>query len=253
MNTFALNSNGIHGNIPVGIGNLDNLALIALEGNRLTGSLPDALGRLKNLRELYLNVNKFSGRIPSSFGNLSVLIKLFLEENNFEGRTLIVLETAKIYWYSAFIATNSVSENNFSGVIPSSLGSCISLEKLHLEGNSFDGNIPQTLKNLRGSVDIDLSRNNLSGKIPEFLGEFTELKHLNLSYNNFEGEILKNGIFKNATSLSLYGNNKLCGGVPKLNFPACTVRKRDLELKISYSEITKCTINHIHTEQGTKV
>ncbi|XP_068488044.1 probable LRR receptor-like serine/threonine-protein kinase At3g47570 [Phaseolus vulgaris] len=332
MHTFALNSNGIHGNIPAGIGNLANLALIALEGNRLTGSLPDALGRLKNLRELYLNVNKFSGRIPSSLGNLSVLIKLFLEENNFEGsipsslgncQNLLVLslysnklsgtipveviglsslaiyldvshnalsgtlpaEVSKLHNLGELV----LSENNFSGVIPSSLGSCISLEKLHLEGNSFDGNIPQTLKNLRGLLDIDLSRNNLSGKIPEFLGEFTELKHLNLSYNNFEGEIPKKGIFKNATSLSLYGNNKLCGGVPELNFPACTVRKaslarrlvlkvaipiacavvllliiscflkllptvkrskkktptstteRDLELKISYSEITKCT------------
>ena len=50
-----------------------------------------------------------------------------------------------------------LSENNFSGVILSSLDSCISLEKLHLEGNSFDGNIPQTLKNLRGLLNIDLS------------------------------------------------------------------------------------------------
>jgi len=275
MHTFALNSNGIHGNIPVGIGNLASLALFGLEGNLLTGSLPDELGRLKNLRELYLNVNKFSGRIPSSLGNLSVLIKIFLEENNFEGsipsslgncQNLLVLSLysnklsgtipPEVIGLSSLaiyldVSNNALSgtlpaevgklqnlgelvlsENNFSGIIPSSLGRCISLEKLHLEGNSFDGNIPQTLKNLRGLLDIDLSRNNLSGKIPEFLGEFTELKHLNLSYNNFEGEIPKNGIFKNATSLSLYGNNKLCGGVPELNFPACTVKKASLARRL---------------------
>jgi len=275
MHTFSLSSNAIHGNIPDGIGNLANLALISLEGNHLTSSLPDALGRLKNLRELYLNVNKFSGRIPSSLGNLSVLIKLFLEENNFEGsipsslgncQNLLVLSLysnklsgtipAEVFGLSSLsiyldVSHNALSgtlpaevsklqnlgelvlsENNFSGIIPPSLGRCISLEKLHLEGNSFDGNVPQTLKNLRGLLDIDLSRNNLSGKIPEFLGEFTELKHLNLSYNNFEGEIPKKGIFKNASALSLYGNSKLCGGVPELNFPACTVKKAPLARRL---------------------
>ncbi|KAH1242034.1 hypothetical protein AAZX31_07G138800 [Glycine max] len=269
LHTFALNSNRIHGNIPAGIGNLANLALIGLEGNELTSGVPDALGRLQNLQLLYLNVNKFSGRIPSSLGNLSLITKLFLEENNFEGSIpsslgncqkllvlslysnklsgtipteVIGLSSLAIYFdvsYNALSGTLPVevsklrnlaelvlSENNFSGVIPSSLGSCISLEKLHLQGNSFEGNIPQTIKDLRGLLDIDLSRNNLSGKIPEFLGGFTELKHLNLSYNNFEGEIPKNGIFKNATSISLYGNIKLCGGVSELNFPPCTIRKR---------------------------
>ncbi|TKY65866.1 LRR receptor serine/threonine-protein kinase [Spatholobus suberectus] len=275
LHTFALNSNRIHGNIPVGIGNLANLALIGLDGNGLTGSIPNTLGKLQNLGELYLNGNKFSGRIPSSLGNLSLLNKLFLEENNFEGSIpsslgncykllvlslysnklsgtipteVISLSSLAMYFDVSHNALSGtlpaevsklhnlgelvLSENNFSGVIPSSLGNCISLEKLHLQGNSFEGNIPQTLKNLRGLQDIDLSRNNLSGKIPEFLGEFTELKRLNLSYNNFEGEIPKNGIFKNATSISLYGNSKLCGGFPELNFPACTIRKASLPRKL---------------------
>ncbi|KAK7294680.1 hypothetical protein RJT34_17570 [Clitoria ternatea] len=268
LHTFAINSNGIHGNIPDGIGNLVNLALIGLEGNHLSGNLPDALGKLQNLKELYLNGNKFSDRIPSSLGNLTSLTEIFLEENNFDGNippslgkcnNLLVLslfgnklsgtipkeviglsslaisldvshnklsgtlpdEVSKLHNLGEFM----LSENNFSGVIPSSIGSCTSLERLHLQGNSFEGTIPLTMRNLRGLQDIDLSRNYLSGKIPEFLGEFTELKHLNLSYNNFEGEIPKIGIFKNATSISLYGNRKLCGGVPELNFPACSNKK----------------------------
>ncbi|XP_027349821.1 putative receptor-like protein kinase At3g47110 [Abrus precatorius] len=275
LHTFVINSIGIHGNIPSGIGNLANLALIGLEGNRLTSNLPDTLGKLQNLQELYLNVNKFSGRIPSTLGNLSLLIKLFLEENNFEGsipsslgkckkllvlslysnklsgtipKEVISLSSLAIYLdvsYNALSGTLPgevsrlhnlgelvLSENNFSGVIPSSLGSCISLERLQLQGNSFEGSIPQTLKNLRGLLYIDLSRNNLSGKIPQFLGEFTELKHLNLSSNNFEGEIPKNGIFKNASSIALYGNKKLCGGIPELNFPACTIKKVSLIRKL---------------------
>ncbi|KAJ1437404.1 Serine/threonine-protein kinase, active site [Sesbania bispinosa] len=275
LHTLAINSNGIQGNIPVGIGNLASLALLGLEGNHLTGRIPDTLGKLQNLQEVYLNANKLSGRIPSSLGNLTSLTKLLLEGNNFEGsipsslgncqkllvlslysnklsgtipKEVISLSSLAIYLDVSHNALSGtlpaevgklhnlgglvLSENNFSGVIPSSLGSCISLERLCLQGNSFQGNIPQTLNNLRGLQDIDLSRNNLSGKIPEFLGEFTELKHLNLSYNNFEGEIPKNGIFKNATSISLYGNNKLCGGIPELNFPACNIRKASLVTKL---------------------
>lgn len=271
LHTFTIGSNGIQGNIPVGIGNLANMSRLGLEGNDLTGSVPDALGMLQNLKELYLNGNKFSGRIPSSIGNLSSLTKLFLEENNFEGsipsslgkcQKLLILslyrnnlsgtipkEVISISSLAIYldVSHNSLSgtlpaevsklvnlkelvlsENNFSGVIPSSLGSCMSLESLHLQGNHFEGNIPQTLQNLRGLQDIDLSRNNLSGKIPEFLGDFIVLQHLNLSYNDFKGEIPNKGIFKNATSISIYGNNKLCGGVPELNLPACTIRKASL-------------------------
>ncbi|XP_061372394.1 putative receptor-like protein kinase At3g47110 [Gastrolobium bilobum] len=275
LHRFTIGSNGIHGNIPAGISNLANLALLGLEGNLLTGSVPDALGMLQSLQMLYLNGNKFSGRIPSSLGNLSSLTKLFMEENNFEGsipsslgkcqkllvlslysnklsgtipKEALSLSSLAIYLDVSHNALSGtlpaevsnlhnlgelvLSENNFSGVIPSSLGSCISLERLHLQGNSFEGNIPQTLKNLRGLYDIDLSHNRLSGKIPEFLGEFKELKHLNLSFNDFEGEIPKNGIFMNSTAISLYGNSKLCGGVPELKFPACRSMKASLLRKL---------------------
>ncbi|KAL9315452.1 hypothetical protein ACSQ67_016453 [Phaseolus vulgaris] len=137
MHTFSFNFNGIHGNIPVGIVNLANLALIALEGHRLTGSLPDALGRLKNLRELYLNVNKFLGRIPSSLGNLSVLIKLFLEENNFEGN------------------------------IPSSLRNCQNLLVLNLYSNKLSGTQPAEVIGLSSlAIYLDVSHNALSATLP---------------------------------------------------------------------------------------
>ena len=146
MHTFSFNFNGIHGNIPVGIVNLANLALIALEGHRLTGSLPDALGRLKNLRELYLNVNKFSGRIPSSLGNLSVLIKLFLEENNFEGS------------------------------IPSSLRNCQNLLVLNLYSNKLSGTQPAEVIGLSSlAIYLDVSHNALSGTLP---AEVSELHNL---------------------------------------------------------------------------
>nr|KYP39848.1 LRR receptor-like serine/threonine-protein kinase EFR [Cajanus cajan] len=232
LKSLVLYGNYLSGIVPSSIYNISSLYYFTFTQNHLRGNLPADVGLtlpniqvfaggVNNLTGLYSN--KLSGTIPTEVFGLSSLSMYFDVSHNALSGTLPA-EVSKLHNVGLLV----LSENNFSGVIPSSLGSCISLEKLHLQGNSFEGNIPQTLKDLRGLLDIDLSRNNLSGKIPEFLGEFTELKHLNLSYNNFEGEIPKNGIFKNATGISLYGNSKLCGGVPELNFPECTIRKASL-------------------------
>jgi hypothetical protein len=77
------------------------------------------------------------------------------------------------------------------------------------------------LKTLRGLEEIDLSHNNLSGQIPEFLSKFLSLKHLNLSHNNLEGKVPSEGIFSNVSAISIFGNDKLCGGVPELLLPKC--------------------------------
>jgi hypothetical protein len=58
-----------------------------------------------------------------------------------------------------------------------------------------------------------------------------------LSYNNLQGEIPRNGVFTNATALTLAGNANLCGGVPELQLPSCPVvpsrkKRKSLSLKI---------------------
>jgi hypothetical protein len=102
---------------------------------------------------------------------------------------------------------------------------------LHLEGNSFEGAIPSSLKTLRGLEEIDLSRNNLSGQIPEFLSKFLSLKHLNLSHNDLFGKVPSEGIFSNVSTISIFGNYKLCGGVPKLHLPTCYRKSTHASMK----------------------
>ncbi|WJX61433.1 non-specific serine/threonine protein kinase [Trifolium repens] len=68
-----------------------------------------------------------------------------------------------------------VAENHLSGDIPGTIGECISLESLQLQGNSFNGTIPS-------------------------------------SFASLKGEVPTNGVFENATQVALIGNNKLCGG-----------------------------------------
>ncbi|KAH0725066.1 hypothetical protein KY284_000931 [Solanum tuberosum] len=85
------------------------------------------------------------------------------------------------------------------GKIPSNIGRCIALESLVLAGNFFEGIIPSSLSSLKGLEELDLSRNNLS-----------EMKVLPTE-----------GVFRNATAISVSGNKKLCGGIPELELPTC--------------------------------
>ncbi|KAL6124193.1 hypothetical protein ACLB2K_076708 [Fragaria x ananassa] len=106
------------------------------------------------------------------------------------------------------------------GELPSSIGSCQSLELLHLQGNFFNGHIPSSMQELKGIRDIDLSRTNFTGTIPKFL-ENLNLQHLNLSFNQLWGAVPTDGVFKNATAMSVDGNARLCGGIATLLLPVC--------------------------------
>ncbi|XP_017977165.1 PREDICTED: probable LRR receptor-like serine/threonine-protein kinase At3g47570 [Theobroma cacao] len=241
LNSLGMEGNQLEGTLPDVLGKLQNLEGLQLNYNRFSGSMPFSLGNLTALTRLFMDENRFEGSIPPSLGNCQNLLELNFSSNNLSGtipREILALSSLSI---SLSMSHNSLSgsipvevgnlnilaeldlaENRLSGEIPSSLASCISLERLYLEGNAFEGTIPLSLKSLRGLEEIDLSRNNLSGQIPEFLSKILFLKHLNLSHNDFDGEVSQAGIFGNASAFSVVGNNKLCGGVQDLHLPTCT-------------------------------
>ncbi|MED6142929.1 hypothetical protein PIB30_002221 [Stylosanthes scabra] len=134
----------------------------------------------------------FDGTFPSTFGKFQKLVDLDL------------------------------SDNMLSGDIPISIGnlSRMSLVYLYLQGNSFHGTIPLSLTSLRGLVQLDLSQNHLSGSIPQSLQNL-DLEYLNVSFNMLEGEVPTKGVFRNASALTVTGNNNLCGGIPELHLPPC--------------------------------
>jgi hypothetical protein len=57
------------------------------------------------------------------------------------------------------------------------------------------------------------------------------LKHLNLSYNDLFGKVPSEGIFSNVSAISIFGNYKLCGGVPELHLPTCYRNSRRASVK----------------------
>ncbi|CAD6250307.1 unnamed protein product [Miscanthus lutarioriparius] len=90
-----------------------------------------------------------------------------------------------------------------------------------MDQNYLIGNIPTSFKGLQSLKTLNLSHNNLSGTIPIFLKDLSLLNKLDLSYNYLQGEIPTNGVFANATAVSLMDNWGLCGGVVDLHMPAC--------------------------------
>nr|DAD39400.1 TPA_asm: hypothetical protein HUJ06_013723 [Nelumbo nucifera] len=247
---FLLEKNQISGNIPLGIENLINLSILSLRDNLLSGSIPPGIGKLKNLRVLDMQNNTLSGEIPSSLGNLTFLYYLSLKNNKLTGSIPSSLGNCQ-HLKIVFLSHNNLVEltffgNKLSGKIPNSIGNCLSLHKLYMGDNLLEGNIPPSLSSLKGIEVLDLSQNNLSGQIPKDLENLQYLQKLNLSFNNLEGEVPTEGVFGNASAISVDGNDKLSLAVYKgiLNQVDKVVAIKVLNLqqpRASKSFMTECS------------
>ncbi|CAN6576121.1 unnamed protein product [Malus baccata var. baccata] len=244
LNELTADFNYVAGVVPEEIGKLEKIKLLYLNDNKFSGPIPSSLGNMTSLIELHMERNSFEGSLPPSLGKCQNLLLLSLYDNNLTGtipKKLMELSTLSI---SLDLSENyltgslpsevgnlvhltmlNVSNNKLSSAIPSTLGSCTSLEGLYLDDNKFEGTIPQSFKDLKGLEKLDISSNNLSGQIPKFIGKLGALKYLNISYNDFEGELPKEGIFSNVSGVSVFGNHRLCGGIPQLHLPACLKNK----------------------------
>ncbi|KAJ9559375.1 hypothetical protein OSB04_013989 [Centaurea solstitialis] len=250
---LILHSNQFTGRIPDSIGNLRNLRVLSFRDNLLSGSIPSSLGNLTQLSALFLDSNAIEGTIPSRLSKCKGLQVLVLSRNNLSGyipkgifglsSLTLGLELSDNRFVGSLptdvgslqnMVSLDVSNNMMSGIIPASLGSCTSLVELFMAGNHFQGEIPTSIRSLRGLEVLDLSHNNFTGRIPEYLGDFMFLNTLNLSLNGFEGKLPEEGAFKNVSTVSIYGNAKLCGGLPEFQLPKCSLgtssRKKQIRL-----------------------
>ncbi|KAL5703653.1 non-specific serine/threonine protein kinase [Ranunculus cassubicifolius] len=240
---LVVEQNSFSGSIPFGIGKLRQLSLLNFYSNNFSGQIPSSLGNLTQLIYLYLDNNRLEGTIPPSLGNCKVMFELFLTSNKLSGtipKQVLTLSSLFRFSISNNLLSGSfplevgtlinleglnISENHLSGEIPITLGRCLKLEQLYMGRNSFYGPIPLSLKSLRGIQAIDFSHNNLSGKIPYFFTNVSFLESLDLSYNDLDGKVPKEGIFKNASAISVRGNKKLCGGIKELHLRVCNEDK----------------------------
>ncbi|XP_077225888.1 uncharacterized protein LOC143859092 isoform X1 [Tasmannia lanceolata] len=256
LQTFAIYSNFITGSIPASIGMLQNLQQLYLGDNSLSGKIPYNIGNITQLTALDLGYNNLQGSIPLSLANCTKLLRLSLSRNNLTAtipKQIIGLSSLSI---ELILSQNSltgslpsevgnlkilellaVSENKLAGEIPSTLANCKSMRQLYMQGNAFLGDISSVFTTLTSIEVLDLSHNNFSGKIPKYLQGFKFLQYLNLSFNNFEGEVPKQGVFGNASAISVMGNDNLCGGIPELKLPTCPVLANDRRGKAHVSRV----------------
>ena len=177
-------SNGLAGQIPAEVGQLNQLVRLHLADNQLEGAIPSQLGSLVNLTECFLGHNELVGEIPASLGELTNLEKLFLVENKLTGQ------------------------------IPAELGNLSNIEELSLENNQLTGEVPADLGKLQNLTHLWLATNNLTGRLPSELGNLTQLEVAYLAINRFNGPLpAELGNLDNLTELWL-GGNRLTGCLP---------------------------------------
>ena len=105
-------------------------------------------------------------------------------------------------------------DNDLTGAIPATFGNLNSLERMYLYNNNLSGSIPSELGNLSALSLLYLNNNDLSGNIPSSLGSLSVLTGLSLGGNSLTGTIpAELGNLTNLTNLSLHAN-QLSGALP---------------------------------------
>lgn len=105
-----------------------------------------------------------------------------------------------------------------------------------MQNKLWQGSIPLLSSGWKGLQRLDLSNNNLSGQISRFLQDSRSIYYLNLSFNHVVGDVPVEGIFSNASAISIQGNRHLCGGINELHLPPCSFpSKRKYPVKVVIS------------------
>ncbi|KAJ6925036.1 LRR receptor-like serine/threonine-protein kinase [Populus alba x Populus x berolinensis] len=240
---ISMSENFLTGTIPSSLYNLSFMSILCFPLNQLQGTLPSDLGnKFPYLVELNVGGNQFTGSIPISLSNSSYLARLTIAINGFIGNVPSLEKMHNLWWLSIstnhlgtggardldFLSTVSnatslqlmaINSNNFGGMLPSAITNFTSLSIMTLDYNRIFGSIPAGLGNLVNLEMLYMGNNQFTGDIPEEIGELQQLKELDLHGNKFS-----DGVFRNASAVSVVGNSKLCGGIAEFQLLECNFK-----------------------------
>ncbi|GAB4841217.1 hypothetical protein Ancab_039680 [Ancistrocladus abbreviatus] len=214
LQALALRSNRLYGALPIRIGiGFPSLRIIDLSNNKLTGSLFDeiflnwhAMGVRHQSQLMYMAFT--ASQMGSGFSTESSLYySIDIKYRGKETKHEPILN---------ILTSIDLSNNEFVGKIPDSIGNLTGLQALNLSHNKLIGSIPRSLGHLSNLESLDLSCNLLSGEIPQQLTKLTFLEIFNVSYNHLIGPIPQGNQLNTFGDDSFEGNIGLCGS-PLLN------------------------------------
>ncbi|CAL9004721.1 unnamed protein product [Prunus brigantina] len=232
LQVLDLSNNQLSGSIPREIGKLTKLKGIYLAYNNFEGKIPREIGNLTMLVEIYLDNNNFK-EIPNEMGSLDKLENLFVQFNTLKGTIPVALFNMSSLTSLALHLNNlngsipdnvcqhlpriqllDLTDNKFSGPLPSKLWQCREMQVLALTSNKFSGSIPKNIGNLTQITKLHLELNNLTGTIPQEIGGLQSLEVFVVFGNNLNG-LIPSTIFNMSMirTISL-GLNQLSGSLP---------------------------------------
>ena len=144
--------------------------------------VPTSIGSLGSLETLILNNNNLI-EFPDPIIELTDLKKLSIKYNDVLSGELPDLSTLKK------LEILELDGNSFTGDIPETLFDLTNLTHLDLDNNELTGGIPGSIKNLTGLIELDLDSNQLTGGIPISIANLTKLIDLELDSNQLTGSI----------------------------------------------------------------
>ncbi|EOA16041.1 hypothetical protein CARUB_v10004169mg [Capsella rubella] len=249
--------NQISGKLPRSLVNCTTLKFLNVEGNRINDTFPFWLRDLWSLEVIVLRSNRFHGPISSpeislSFTALRIIdisrnsFNGSLPQNYFANWSAPLVNIPQGYRWPEYtgdehskyetplwaypsvhlrIKGRSIelgkipdtytsidfSGNSFEGQVPESIGFLKSLIVLDLSNNSFTGHVPSSLAKLKQLESLDLSQNKISGNIPQELRDLTFLGYVNMSHNRLTGQIPQSTQISGQPKSSFEGNINLCG------------------------------------------
>ncbi|XP_066164060.1 MDIS1-interacting receptor like kinase 2 [Oryza sativa Japonica Group] len=219
LTTLRASNNRITGVIPSSMGKLSQLGRLDVSSNEIEGHIPPEIGNVVSLFNLSLANNMLQGTIPKEVGSLQNLEYLDLSSNNLSGQIHGSIENC------LKLRLLRLGHNRLDGSIPVKLGMLVSLQELlDLSDNSFSGIIPSQLGALSMLEALNLSHNTLNGSIPSSFQGMISLSSLDVSYNNLEGPVPHINFLEEAPIEWFMHNKKLCGTVKAL--PPCDLNQK---------------------------
>ncbi|KAK4593993.1 hypothetical protein RGQ29_017889 [Quercus rubra] len=208
---------------------LPKLSSLSLSSCKLS-EIPHFLRTAEYIEDLNLSKNQIKGNIPKwflevgkdSLYSLNLSYNFLTSVGHLPWKYMDILDLRSNMLQGPlpvpplFISFFSVSRNNITGQISSSICNLSFVSYLDLSYNHLSNLIPPCLGNLSDYlIDLDLRSNNLNGTIPTTFAKGCYLRSLKLNGNQLEGLLPQSLVHCRNLEVLDFGNNKINSTFPR--------------------------------------